>query len=354
MKRSYVLYLLLLISLGARADDPAQQKPEFRHVCPDAKKIQNKLLIHHIAVGQGDSTFIRTPKGLTILIDGGVPSRGRNEILPVLQNCYKLSSLDYVVLTHFDLDHQGGLTEVLQGMPVKKAVYDPGDRVNGKNDDPKSVNGKYRKAANDTKKRKIPVVGYSSIRVPSGDPVKIEFVAVAGKLSGGGKVDILDNKGEPKDDNAVSIAMVFRFMKFDYFIGGDLTGGGDGTPDVETPVADLVGDVDVLHANHHGSKTSNNEHFLNQLKAENVIISVGEGGMNNKYKLPTAEVVERMHNTSAIKNIFMTAKGESEAREAFLKKIKNEEGDIVVIAEPGKYSINGKEFATDGEGGATH
>ena len=66
--------------------------------------------------------------------------------------------------------------------------------------------------------------------------------------------------------------MLIEYNNFDYLVSGDLTGGGSTstakTPDVETYVGQMVGDVDVVQLNHHGSTTTNNQTFLSALKAE--------------------------------------------------------------------------------------
>lgn len=342
-----LLFYFLLISLSSYATQDDASKSKYRHRCPSANSIRNKLVIHHIAVGQGDSTFIKTPQGLTLLIDGGVPSRGENEIIPLLKECYKIKSLDYVVLTHFDIDHQGGLTEVLSKIRVKKAVYDPGDSLNSKNTEANSINGSYVKAANASRKRKVPELNANNFLVPNGDKTKIDVVAIGGKILSGQVVDIRGRDKKPADDNSISIALKIKLGNFDYFIAGDLTGGGSRTPDIETPTASAVGDIDVLHLDHHGSSTSNNQFFLETLHPEQVIVSVGDGGMNAKYKLPAAEVMERISKLAFIENVFQTAHGESEARDIFLKKVKNEEGDIIVLADENEYSINEQSFRVD-------
>lgn len=71
--------------------------------------IPQKLKIYFIDVGQGDSTFIVTPKNKTILIDGGgsVNSNydvGKNTLLPYLLD-RGFNSIDFIVVSHFDNDH---------------------------------------------------------------------------------------------------------------------------------------------------------------------------------------------------------------------------------------------------------
>ena len=48
-------------------------------------------------------------------------------------------------------------------------------------------------------------------------------------------------------------------------------------------------DIDVLKIGHHGSKTSSSEYFINEIKPNYSIISVGK---NNRYGHPNKEVLE--------------------------------------------------------------
>lgn len=52
----------------------------------------------------GDSTFIVTPSGKKILIDGG--ERDKNVLIPYLL-ARKTKKIDYIIISHFDLDHYG-------------------------------------------------------------------------------------------------------------------------------------------------------------------------------------------------------------------------------------------------------
>ena len=70
-------------------------------------KVPHDLEIYFIDVGQGDSTLIVTPCDKKILIDGGGSSSydvGENTLIPYLLD-RKIKKLDYVIISHFDLDH---------------------------------------------------------------------------------------------------------------------------------------------------------------------------------------------------------------------------------------------------------
>jgi beta-lactamase superfamily II metal-dependent hydrolase len=191
-----------------------------------------------------------------------------------------------------------------------------------------------------TKKRSIPDLGEKTI-APN-DEVHFDIVAVGGRVIG------KDEKfGSDSDPNSFSIAMAVHFGTFDYFIGGDLPGGGNSTTDIESQVASTVGDVDVLRVNHHGSNTASNSRFIKMLKPEQVVISVGNGRKNKIYHLPNVKVVNRLYSEPSIQNIFQTEKGEGYADGTILEKTRVV-GDVIIIADPYSYIINGQKFPTDG------
>ena len=73
------------------------------------KLIPRNLQINFVDVGQGDCTFIVTPSGKTILVDGGGSKSndfdvGKNTLIPyILDKGY--IKIDYIIISHFDQDH---------------------------------------------------------------------------------------------------------------------------------------------------------------------------------------------------------------------------------------------------------
>jgi beta-lactamase superfamily II metal-dependent hydrolase len=74
------------------------------------------LVVTFIDVGQGDSILIESPDGQIALIDGGSAGSGA---LTYLQN-RGIKSIDIMIATYPGGDHIGGLSEVLDAMPVRK------------------------------------------------------------------------------------------------------------------------------------------------------------------------------------------------------------------------------------------
>ena len=85
-------------------------------------------VIDFLDVGTGDSIFLRTPGGTTLLVDGGDTSTytdaGERVVAPFL-HAHGIRRLDYVVVTHPDRDHIGGLFFVLDHFAVDTVVLGP-------------------------------------------------------------------------------------------------------------------------------------------------------------------------------------------------------------------------------------
>jgi len=74
----------------------------------------------------GAATLIVTPAGESILIDSGNPGGPRRErIFEIADKTAHLKQIDYLVTTHYHIDHFGGAAE-LSGMIPIKTVYDNG------------------------------------------------------------------------------------------------------------------------------------------------------------------------------------------------------------------------------------
>src|SRR5262249_33226097 len=101
--------------------------------CPFAPVWQHGMLeISVLDVGQGDSIFVVSPQGHTMLIDGGGAfagfpggaqkggvDPGEEAVSPYLWS-RRFRSLDIVALTHAHQDHLGGLLAILENFHVGK------------------------------------------------------------------------------------------------------------------------------------------------------------------------------------------------------------------------------------------
>ena len=95
---------------------------EISHEDEGNLELPHDLIIHVIDVGQGDATFIVLPNNETVLIDAG--TRGAGDDVVDYLNTLGITTIDYVVGTHPDADHIGGLIKVIPAFDVKN-IYLP-------------------------------------------------------------------------------------------------------------------------------------------------------------------------------------------------------------------------------------
>lgn len=222
-------------------------------------------------VGQADSTLIKY-KNKTMLIDAGNNEDGKN-VVKFLKD-KGISKLDYIVGTHYDEDHIGGLDDIIENFDIGKFYLSNGGELG-----PNYYN--LEKAA---KKKNL------AITIPKvGD--KIDFGDVDMEVMAASKFD-------GKNDNNASIVIQAKYGSRKYLFMGDL--------EKQEEAKRKWNEVDVLKAGHHGSNTSSTQEFLNQVKPKYVFVSAGK---NNKYRLPNVKAMERIEKTGA--KIFRTDVNES-------------------------------------------
>ena len=222
-------------------------------------------------VGQADSTLIKY-KNKIMLIDAGNNEDGKN-IVKFLKD-KGISKLDYIVGTHYDEDHIGGLDDIIENFYIGKFYLSNGGELG-----PNYYN--LEKAA---KKKNL------AITIPKvGD--KIDFGDVDMEVMSASKFD-------GKNDNNASIVIQAKYGSRKYLFMGDL--------EKQEEAKRKWNEVDVLKAGHHGSNTSSTQEFLNQVKPKYVFVSAGK---NNKYRLPNVKAMERIEKMGA--KIFRTDVNES-------------------------------------------
>ena len=222
-------------------------------------------------VGQADSTLIKY-KNKIMLIDAGNNEDGKN-IVKFLKD-KGISKLDYIVGTHYDEDHIGGLDDIIENFDIGKFYLSNGGEL-GPN---------YYNLEKVAKKKNL------AITIPKvGD--KIDFGDVDMEVMAASKFD-------GKNDNNASVVIQAKYGSRKYLFMGDL--------EKQEEAKRKWNEVDVLKAGHHGSNTSSTQEFLNQVKPKYVFVSAVK---NNKYRLPNVKAMERIEKTGA--KIFRTDVNES-------------------------------------------
>ena len=125
MKKKSVIFLILIVAVissvcvGA-SGLPVQNDNLNETAMTDAQNTEedvlNKIELHFLDVGQGDSTLVILPDGKTMLIDAGTSEYG-DTVVNYIKDL-DISKIDYLVMTHPDADHIGGMSEVIDNFDI--------------------------------------------------------------------------------------------------------------------------------------------------------------------------------------------------------------------------------------------
>lgn len=234
-------------------------------------QVGQKMDVHLIDVGQGDSILIKTPHDKIILIDGGPPEAGKT-VVDYLQNQH-IHTIDLMITTHPHIDHIGGLPEVMENFPVKR-ILDSG-RIH--------ATLTYAKYINQIRKQKIPMTIAEANTYIELDPL----------LS----IKILNAHHPFKNNNQSSIALQISYDEINFLFLGDIEA------EQERKIAQSNDiDADFLKVAHHGSKTSSSLSFLQQVEPQVALLTYSK---NNRYGHPVQQVIENLQKTKA--QIYSTA-----------------------------------------------
>jgi hypothetical protein len=120
-------------------------------------------------------------------------------------------------------------------------------------------------------------------------------------LSAGGVVLTEAPSMHGADENDMSISLLVQYGRFRFFVGGDIHA------ETEKKISDrdLVLDVDLYTANHHGSHTSSFIEFMNDLKPSVIVISNGDRA---DYQHPRQVTLDTYASLSPVPSVFQTNK----------------------------------------------
>ena len=239
-----------------------------------------RLTVHVLDVGQGDSILIESPTGRRVLIDGGpdgaLLQRRLAEHLP-----WWSRRIDVVVLTHPSADHLIGLTESLRRYDVG-FVMDP-------QLESRTVYGQQWAAALGER------ADLTVVRAERGTTLE---------LGGGARLELLHpppdrpfDTATEHDDNSVVAKLSYEDVSF--LFAADIYSPG------ERFLLDSGVDMQatVLKVAHQGSRYSSSEEFLQAVSPRVAIISAGEG---NRFAHPHPETLERLESLPSAPTILRT------------------------------------------------
>lgn len=248
-------------NVGVKTEAPsdAESSPTVSVSEPLETDALSELAIHFIDVGQGDATLI-TCNNEAMLIDAGDNDQG-TKIQNYLQK-QGISELKYVICTHPDADHIGGMDVILYKFDCETIFM---------TEEAKDT-ATYRDVM-DTMARKgcratLPVVGN---KYALGDA---EFTIIGpAEISG--------------DSNNNSIAIILTHGQNRFVFTGD----AEEEEEQALINSGIPLDADVYKVGHHGSRTSSSEDLLDAISPTYAVISCAEG---NSYGHPHAETLNAL------------------------------------------------------------
>lgn len=342
---------LLLASCLPAAQAQAQAKPHAgTRAQSKPQPAARHLLIYSIDVEGGQATLLVAPSGGSLLVDTGWPGNEGRDATRILAAMHDagIAKIDHVLITHFHVDHVGGVPELVSRVPIGEFI-DHG--INREDSDiTRRDFAAYLKAI-DGKPRRI---------VHPGDSIAISGLLTTVLTADGEHIAAVPGIAPtpnplcatepqwPVDDteNARSVGILVRYGKFRFLDLGDLTKAKE----IELVCPDNpIGAVDLYLATHHGFNLSNARAIVDAIHPRVAIMP------NGAHKAGSPEAWQTIHESPGLEDLYMlhTAEDSDPAHNSDEPLIANPKG-----ADDGAYfkvsaSTNGTFTVTNSRTGLT-
>lgn len=236
------------------------------------------LSITFLAVGQGDSMLVEFPEGKRMIVDGGLARKGyqdagRSIVSPFLGQ-RRICRIDYMVASHGQADHYGGLAFLANALDTGELWVGPERGCEG---------GGYLEFLNLCRGNGVRIRrlcrGMGAFSV-NGVEVEILNPPCGGKGEGQGSAECA------RGINDHSLVMRLTFGRVSVLLTGDI----EEQAEKDLLIAPNRVEAVLLKVPHHGSLSSSHETFLDAVAPGMAVVSAG---YRNHFGFPSEEVVRR-------------------------------------------------------------
>lgn len=268
---AFIAILALILSIAGCASLPiGNQLVETLEPTPASAPA---LEVFVLDVGQGDSIFLISPSGKTMLIDAGEASA--YDTVKSFLNKHKINQIDVVIATHPHSDHIGSMDKVIQNFQIAD-FYLP-DATHSTRTFERMLDALERKRSINV----VQAIASEESFIPWDEGVEVRILSpFAGQ--------------DHRNLNDHSVVIRIKFKDTAILLMGDAEKTAEYAMLSRLPLEFFK--AQVLKVGHHGSATSTTDLLLNAVLPEIALISVGEG---NAYSHPRQETLDILESYGA-------------------------------------------------------
>lgn len=267
-KRIQVIFLVLIISIllsVCMTSVVSLQNVNASEQDNIGENVLSEMKLHFLDVGQGDSCLVILPNKEVMLIDAGTSDK-ESTVVNYIKDL-NISKIDYLVMTHPDADHIGGMSSVIDNFEIGN-IY-----MTNKTSTTKTFEDLLGKIDDNN----------MNITIPKANEIISE--------DNDFEVKLVSPIKEYDDNNDMSLVLQITHNENSFLLMGDASS------EVEEDILNSNPNIsaDLIKIGHHGSSYSSSANFIEQVSPKFAIISSGN---DNQYGHPSNMTLETLNKFS--------------------------------------------------------